>query len=137
MEFSLGESTTTHITGSFLQSQFSREEPASGQPGQLKPSCRPCRNQAVKASGLLLVGIPLCRQLGVATFCKFPVYHLFYYLSFILTAFREFFSLWKRIPFCILDASVVATVQSLNQVQLFVTPWTVDRHAPLSSEFPR
>ena len=32
---------------------------------------------------------------------------------------------------------VCVRVQSLSHVQLFVTPWTVARQAPLSMEFPR
>ena len=38
-------------------------------------------------------------------------------------------------PWCLLLQ--IRSVQSLSRVQLFATPWTVDRQAPLSIRFPR
>ena len=44
---------------------------------------------------------------------------------------------WARRHIFIVPCLVVAVIQSLSHVQLFVTPWTVARQAPLSMEFSR
>ena len=44
---------------------------------------------------------------------------------------------WVRRDIFIAPCLVVAVIQSLSHVQLFVTPWTVARQAPLSMEFSR
>ena len=44
---------------------------------------------------------------------------------------------WVRRHIFIVPRLVVAVIQSLSHVQLFVTPWTLARQAPVSMEFSR